>query len=472
MTQLAIRLQRHPQVDDRPIDTGMGAVATLRRLTDETGARPGATESTRVVVPANNGGVAPNVTVSPGRWLIEATLPSGELITGQVDVGSGNDLVAVTLHVDDHSPQAWLAVDRDSPGEIKPLGARADAGGARITQARSAKGGPDAMAEHESSATPTTFTAPDLAPEATAKLDLAGFVTRILAELSKLKDEREAYYELRRHQNSGWANGSRRWLAITGAVALLLTGVAAALRFAPDSWGVAGWDREAFIAVLAMYALMGAISFYENGTDRTSTYFRHLLIILAIRDLWTKLQFEVLKELSALQAAPGANAETATRQRIHALAEAFCNDLNKATTTELSEWRTEFVTSLSELAQAAQKGTEDVTKQIQEVVNAAGKAAADAKASAEKAEAAAKAAEMASQPGYLNVTLGWEFDGEAVVLVDGVEAARSTGKILTIGPIAPGFKKLVAQAQKGSQKLEASKTVKVESGLRDIPFPG
>jgi hypothetical protein len=848
MAQLAIRLQKYLQVGDRPIETDMGAVATLRRLTDETGARAGAAESINVVVPANDRGPARNVTVSPGRWLIEATLPSGEIIAEQVDVESGSDRVAVTLHGGDRSPQEWLGwqhllgnvesvavrnavqerarrstkvwmrlalgervdprlIDRiaDSvadaassvwdavvrfagllrrmadwvssilagrgaiiasrelpqpdetappsttsdaeaaemaaapvvqlvtfdadaagaadpwtavlagdapgvpqsptkvvpltwiyelkrdvpvpiPGELEPIellprhylqvtsdaqvhvialplpwpassggftspvqvmlrrpssegdlqigvavadptfgalsgfmtattlskatvavdedyamlfgklanplaaaaggyilvaagdpktqdwpawldnleawfpalpdaavlrgslllrtardqadldkareaflhafergipyfslgvswlldgltvfsdhpgvrsrgekvqqvakrldlsqaftvirvsrSAATDAQGAPITQASSATGGPDTMAEYETSATPTTFTAPDLAPEATAKLSLADFVTRILAELSRLKDEREAYYDLRRSENSMWANGSRQWLAIIGAVALLLTGLAAALRFAPESWKLDGYDRVAFIAVLAMYALMGALSFYEKGTDRTSAYFRHLLIILAIRDLWTKLQFEVLKELSALQAAPEPNAEIATRQRIHALAEAFCNDLNKATTIELSEWRTEFVTSLSELAQAAQKGSEDVTKQIQDVVKAADKAAADAKASAEKAEASAKAAETAAQPGYLNVTLGWDFDGEAVVLVDGLEAARSTGKVLTIGPIAPGFKKLVARAQKGDKKLEASKTVKVEPGLRDMPFPG
>lgn len=345
-----------------------------------------------------------------------------------------------------------------------------DADDAPIIQARPAKGGPKAMAE--SDATPTTFTAPDLTPEATAKLGLADFVTRILAELSRLKEEREAYFELRRNENSTWANGSRQWLAIIGAVALVLTGVAAAFRFAPEKWNLDGYDRVVFIVVLIMYAVMGAMSFYEKGTDRTSAYFRHLVLILAIRDLWTKLQFAVLKALSALQAAPSPAAEVATRQQIHTLAEAFCDDLNKATTIELTEWRTEFVTSLSELAQAAQKGTEDVTKQIQDVVKAADKAAADAKASAEQAQTAAKAAEAAAQPGYLNVTLGWDFDGEAVVLVDGVEAARSTGKVLTVGPIAPGFKKLIARAQKGDKKLEASKTVKVEAGLRDMAFPG
>jgi hypothetical protein len=334
--------------------------------------------------------------------------------------------------------------------------------------AASANGASTVMPE---SARPSTFTAPNLEPEAFAKLSLSEFVNRVLTELKKLKDEREAFYEVRRRENSYWANHSRRWLAVIGAAALLLTGLAAGLRFAPDGWNVAGYDRAALLAVLAMYALMGAMSFYDNGTDRTSAYFRHLLIILALRDLWTKLQFEVLKELTALQAAADPKPEAATRERIHALAQAFCNDLNKATTSELAEWRTEFIASLSELEQTARKGTEEVTKQIQEVVKTADKAAAEAKAAAERAEAAAKTAEEAGKPGYLNVTLAWEFDGEAVLLVDGVEAARSTGKFLTVGPIALGFKKLVARAEKGGKKLEASKTVKIETGLRDLSFP-
>lgn len=351
-------------------------------------------------------------------------------------------------------------------------GARTEASGAAVSEPGSIKGRQTAMDDHETSATPTTFTAPDLAPESTARLGLTDFVTRILAELSRLKDEREAYYEARRRENAVWANGSRKLMATIGAAALLFTGLAATLRFAPTAWGFDGWDRVAFVAVLALYALMGALSFYEKGTDRTSAYFRHLVLILSIRDLWTKLQFELLKELSALRASTDPNAaEIVTRQRIQTLAEAFCNDLNKASTTELAEWRTEFVTSLSELAQAAQKGTEDVTKQIQEVVKAAEKAAADAEAARVKAEAAAKAAETAAQPGYLNITLGWDFDGEAVALIDDVEVARSHGKALTVGPVAPGFKKLVVRAQKGDKKLEASKTIKVEAGLRELSFP-
>jgi hypothetical protein len=49
-----------------------------------------------------------------------------------------------------------------------------------------------------------------------------------------------------------------------------------------------GFDKGVLLVVLAIYAVMGAISFYERATDKTTAYFRHLGIILVIRDLWTK----------------------------------------------------------------------------------------------------------------------------------------------------------------------------------------
>lgn len=101
----------------------------------------------------------------------------------------------------------------------------------------------------------------------------------------------------------------------------------------------------------------------REGHRQDDAYFRHLPIILAIRDLWTKLQFEVLKELTAVRGA----AEAAVRERIRNLANAFWTDLNKASTRELCEWRTEFLASLSELEAAAKKGSEHVTKQVKKL---------------------------------------------------------------------------------------------------------
>jgi hypothetical protein len=329
----------------------------------------------------------------------------------------------------------------------------------------------------------STFTTVDLKPEVSAKQGLDQFVEELLKKLEKVKNERHAYYEGLRERNSRWANGSRKALTVLGAIAFLLTALAAGLSFAPPDWKLPGTDsmlagsqRPTLIAVLAIYAVMGAMTFYEKGTDKTAAYFRHLSIILSIRDLWTKLQFELLKELMAQQSAADPKAaEPATRERIRTLAEAFCNDLNKTSAGELAEWRTEFMTSLSELAQAAQKGAEDVTKQVQELAKAAAKAVIDAKAAAEKAaaeaQAAAKAAAEAGKPGAINVTLSGDFDGEVALSIDGAEVVRSHGKTIAVDRVPPGIRKISAQAQKGEKKFAASKMVEVKpGGLQELPL--
>ena len=322
-----------------------------------------------------------------------------------------------------------------------------------------------------------TFRAIELEPQGTAELEFSKFVEALLEKLRRLKDERFIYYEALRKQNTKWANGSRWVLALLGSIAFLLTGLAAALRFAPEGflqkWGLDGFDKGVLLAVLAIYAVMGAISFYEKGTDKTTTYFRHLGIILAIRDLWTKVQFEFLKELIVLKdAADRKAAEAVARERIRALAEAFCNDVNKITTGELTEWRTEFLASLSELEAAAKKGTDDVTKQIQETVRAAETAATDAKAAAEKAAAdartAAKTAEEANKPGALNLTLSGDFDDEVLISVDDIEVARSRGKTIALERVVPGLRKVSAHAKKGAKDVETAIMVDIKPGLQRL----
>jgi len=321
----------------------------------------------------------------------------------------------------------------------------------------------------------TTFRAIELEPQATAELQFPKFVEALLQKLGLLKEERFLYYERLRNKNTKWANGSRWVLALLGSIAFLLTGLAAALRFAPEAflqkWSLNGFDKGVLLAVLAIYAVMGAISFYEKGTDKTTAYFRHLGIILAIRDLWTKVQFEFLKELMALKSAAGAG-EAVTRERIRALAEAFCNDLDKVATGELTDWRTEFLASLSELEAAAKKGSEDVTTQIQEALKAAEKAAADARAAAEKAaadaRAAAKTAEEAGKPGALNLALSGDFDDQVLISVDGVEVARSSGRTIAIERVVPGLRKISAHAKKGTKDLETARMVDVKPGLQEL----
>jgi len=79
-----------------------------------------------------------------------------------------------------------------------------------------------------------TFRAIELEPQGTAELELSKFVEALLEKLRRLKDERFIYYEVLRRQNTKWANGSRWVLALLGSIAFLLTGLAAALRFAPE----------------------------------------------------------------------------------------------------------------------------------------------------------------------------------------------------------------------------------------------
>ena len=322
-----------------------------------------------------------------------------------------------------------------------------------------------------------TFRAIELEPQATAELEFSKFVEALLQKLGLLKEERFLYYENLRKENTKWANGSRWVLALLGSIAFLLTGLAAALRFAPEAflqkWDLDGFDKGVLLIVLAIYAVMGAISFYEKGTDKTTAYFRQLGIILAIRDLWTKVQFEFLKELMVLKSAADPKAgEAVARERIRALAEAFCNDLDKIATGELADWRTEFLVSLSELEAAAKKGSEDVTTQIQEVLKTAEKAATDAKVSAEKAaadaRAAAKTAEEAGKPGALNLALSGDFDDQVLISVDGVEVARSSGKTIAVDRVVPGLRKISAHAKKGGKDLEIARMVDVKPGLQDL----
>jgi len=322
-----------------------------------------------------------------------------------------------------------------------------------------------------------TFRAIELEPQATAELEFSKFVEALLQKLGLLKEERFLYYEDLRKKNTKWANGSRWVLALLGSIAFLLTGLAAALRFAPEAflqkWDLGGFDKGVLLTVLAIYAVMGAISFYEKGTDKTTAYFRQLGIILAIRDLWTKVQFEFLKELMVLKSAADPKAgEAVARERIRALAEAFCNDLDKVATGELADWRTEFLASLSELEAAAKKGSEDVTTQIQDVLTTAEKAATDAKVSAEKAaadaRAAAKTAEEAGKPGALNLALSGDFDDQVFISVDGVEVTRSSGKTIAIDRVVPGLRKISAHAKKGEKDLETARMVDVKPGLQDL----
>jgi hypothetical protein len=90
------------------LDTSMGAVATLQQVADDSG-NPVRGSRIEITIPANNYGNPNPVDVAPGRWLVEATLPSGEIITTEVAVESGKNL-PVPLQSVEHSPREWLSM--------------------------------------------------------------------------------------------------------------------------------------------------------------------------------------------------------------------------------------------------------------------------------------------------------------------------------------------------------------------------
>jgi hypothetical protein len=205
-----------------------------------------------------------------------------------------------------------------------------------------------------------TFEPIDLDPKALAGLSFPQFVEELMAKILELKDRRFNWYADLRNEHSDIVNGERRLLAWLGTLAILFTAAAAAFRISGfeaiklDSWPCLTYainhaDMACLAVALAFYVVMGAIAFYEKATDNTSAYFRHLGVTLAIRDLWTKLQFEFLKSLLALKAGD-ATAENAAREQLRSLAEAFCNDLDKIASAELTEWRTEFMSVELKLA--------------------------------------------------------------------------------------------------------------------------
>jgi hypothetical protein len=311
---------------------------------------------------------------------------------------------------------------------------------------------------------PNTFSSIKLDPRELAALPFDQFVKVLLEKLADLKSQRAAFYEALRRSNAKWATGARALLAFLGAIALLLTALVAAIRLAPNTllfMKGADDDRAVLVAILVIYAVMGAISFYEKGSDRTSSYFRQVATILVIRDLWTRLQFELAKELMSLKGAVDPATTDPARLRILTLGQSFCVDVDKAATGELAEFRTEFMASLAELEAASKKGADDLTKLLDDRLKQAEKVAVEAKA-------AAKAAEDAGKPGFLNLSLAGEFDDEVVVSVGGTEAARSHGKLIALDPRPPGPVKISARAKKGAKELETSVTVDVKPGVQEI----
>lgn len=84
----------------------LGAVADIVPLAAETTKQK---PVRGVVVPVGNESTTRDVEVAPGRYLLQATLPSGELLKRYVDVTAGTPSIDVVLESED-SPHEWLGV--------------------------------------------------------------------------------------------------------------------------------------------------------------------------------------------------------------------------------------------------------------------------------------------------------------------------------------------------------------------------
>jgi hypothetical protein len=207
---------------------------------------------------------------------------------------------------------------------------------------------------------------------------------------------------------------------------------------------------------------MGAISFFEKTADTSSAYFRHLGILLAIRDLWTKLQFELLKVFLEVKV-EDAQSTSAARDRLCSLAEAFCRDLDKLASDELTAWRTEFKDSLAELDAAAKKGTEDTQTQLTNAVKAIEKASVDA----------AKAAEEAAKPAFIKIKIEGAFDEQdkVAILIDDAQVALTHLRSFPIDRVRPGHRKIEARAKRGGKDVQAADIKEIKAGaITEVPL--
>lgn len=297
--------------------------------------------------------------------------------------------------------------------------------------------------------TANTLEAIALGLEKDADLDFDKLSNKLRTVIDGQQSRYFNWYEKHRKTNARWANSVPRWLTVLTALAFVMTALAAVIRFNPDgllsSWD--GSDKVLLALVLIINAVIGGLSYIERGTDRIAAYFRHLGVIHAIRDLWTKFQFDLLKETVAFQIAGDEKAKAEARGRLCEMAQACSAELNKLTSAEFGEWKTDVIASLKEMEEAAIKGREEVSKHFEEAM-----------------EAALKQAER----GYVNVTLQGAFDGEAVARVAGVEKARTRRPNLVLERLVPGPNTIAVDAKRGDTELRAIRSVDVKPGVQDI----
>lgn len=266
----------------------------------------------------------------------------------------------------------------------------------------------------------------ELAKEAPASL--RDFAKQLRAALDERRKSRYGFYNGRRVQYA-WVLSLQSALAWLGAAGIVLTAVATAAHFL---WPDDNVDGGLLVTAMICYAVMAGISFYERSLNLAAAYFRSVGILLAMRDIWTRLQFELLAELRAATVG-GTDVEVPARDRMAALAQAAWNDMEALTRGEQENWQGEVLSSLKDLATAAEGGRGTVESRLSQMEK---DAAAAATARAERAAAAARA----KAPALLTVTLSGDFAGRAEILIDeqpvaGTETAEVALKPRPLGPV-------------------------------------
>lgn len=314
-----------------------------------------------------------------------------------------------------------------------------------------------------------TFSAIKLDLAAWSTSDYPTFVGALREQLIDLTKARSDWYR-EQHRQSKWVNSARSTMIWLGTIAVVLTAVAAGLRVYLAAYAHGGYYDIAVMGLaLLFYASMAAVSFFERSAEASGHYFRSIMAVLAIRDLWTAYQFKDLQLQMSIATPPtGATELAAAKQRWLDQAKQYCADLDAIATKELTEWRGAFQTSLTELSSAAKAGLTAAQTTLSDAVKAD---VAAAKAAADEAKKAADAAKAAAKPASLNLTVANAPGGEAIVTIDDIVAGRGPDRTFAFQNLAPGEHKLrvdVPTPDGGAKAKAITQIISLPGGVTNL----
>ncbi|GAA0303543.1 hypothetical protein GCM10009087_11740 [Sphingomonas oligophenolica] len=280
-----------------------------------------------------------------------------------------------------------------------------------------------------------------------AEADFATFVPSLTDALLAFRDQRLAYYNFQRYAR-GKVTGVRSTLIYLGIIALMATALSSSIRLSGIKlpwWPNAG-DHLLSVS-LVCYVLMSAMSFWETATAGTQAYFRQLQVIMAIRDLWTQFEFDMIKALR--DKLTGATSEEAAKTAIMTLAQTLVAAIDTLAQGELEQFRQEFQKSIASLQATGATGMDSLKQAIKDEVD---KNLNDAKKA------------------YATITVTGAVAPVQVIL-DDAQPFSSQSLSFTLPPVAPGTHRLQLSAKDAAGKvLEGSKYLDLPSGASTQPM--